>query len=282
MHDQDATSYRIQSLASWQAAAPAWERERAAIWRAARAISEWLVEHGDPQPGERVLDIACGTGDTGLLAAQRVGPSGLLLSTDRAPEMVAATGRRADELGLTNVSCRTLDAEAMDLDDGSFDVALCRWGFMLMADPLAALRETRRVLTDRGRLALAVWGAPDRNPWSSLLSGVFIERGLLPAIDPRSPGMFRLADPSVLEALLYEAGFGEVSVEEIAVRWQFASFDETWRVITSLSTSMTAAIDRLGDDEVSDIRAEAMRRCAPYSTESGVELPGVSLVAAAR
>ncbi len=282
MHDQDATSYRIQSLASWQAAAPAWERERAAIWRAARAVSEWLVDHADPQPGERVLDIACGTGDTGLLAAQRVGPSGRLLSTDRAPEMVAATGRRADELGLTNVASRTLDAEAMDLDDGSFDVALCRWGFMLMADPLAALRETRRVLTEDGRLALAVWGTPDRNPWSSVLSGVFIERGLMPSIDLRSPGMFRLADRAELEALVVEAGFGEVSVDEIAVRWQFGSFGETWRVITSLSTSMTAAINRLGDGEVAEIRAEAMRRCAPYSTDSGVQLPGVSLVAVAR
>ena len=282
MHEQEATSYRRESLETWQAAAPAWERERPLLWEAARAVSEWMIARSDPQPGERVLELACGAGDTGFLAAARIGHSGHLLSTDQAPEMVAAAQRRATELGLTNVECRTLDAERMDLPDSSFDVVLCRWGYMLMLDPLAALRETRRVLDRDGRLALAVWTDPGRNPWTSVIAGVLVERELLPKPDPAAPGMFRLGEPPVLEALVREAGFDSVEMDEVEVHWTFASFDELWRVFTSLSSMTAAALRRLESGKVDELRAEAERRCQPYRDGDGYVLPGVSLGAAVR
>ncbi|MDX6544681.1 MAG: hypothetical protein QOG02_455 [Gaiellales bacterium] len=282
MHEQEATSYRRESLETWQAAAPAWERERPLLWEAARGVSEWMVARSDPQPGERVLELACGSGDTGFLAAARIGPSGRLLATDQAPEMVAGARRRAAELGLTNAECRTLDAEQMDLPDSSFDIVLCRWGYMLMLDPLAALRETRRVLDRDGRLAVAVWTDPSRNPWTSVIAGALVERELLPKPDPTGPGMFRLGEPAVLEALVRDAGFDSVELEELEVRWRFASFDELWRVFTSLSSMTAAALGRLDSGEVDELRAEAARRCQPYRDGDGFDLPGVSLGAIAR
>jgi SAM-dependent methyltransferase len=282
VHEQEATSYRRESLETWQAAAPAWERERPLLWEAARGVSEWMVAGSDPQPGERVLELACGSGDTGFLAAARIGPTGHLLSTDQAPGMVDGARRRAAELGLTNVESRTLDAEQMDLPDRSFDVVLCRWGYMLMLDPLAALRETRRVLDRDGRLALAVWTDPSRNPWTSVIAGVLVERELLPKPDPTGPGMFRLGDPAVLEALIRDAGFDSVELEEIEVGWRFASFDELWRVFTSLSSVTAAALGKLDNADVGELRAEAERRCQPYRAGEGLVLPGVSLGAVAR
>jgi SAM-dependent methyltransferase len=282
MHEQEATSYRRESLETWRAAAPAWERERPLLWEAARGVSEWMVARTDPQPGERVLELACGSGDTGFLAAARICPSGHLVSTDQAPEMVAAAQRRAAELGLTNVECRTLDAEQMDLPDSSFDVALCRWGYMLMLDPLTALRETRRVLDRDGRLALAVWTDPSRNPWTNVIAGVLVERELLPKPDPNGPGMFRLGEPAVLEALLRDAGFDSVELEELEVHWRFASFDELWRVFTSLSSLTATALAGLEEGDVNELRAEAERRCQPYRDGNGFVLPGVSLGAIAR
>jgi SAM-dependent methyltransferase len=282
MHEQEATSCRRESLETWRAAAPAWERERPLLWEAARGVSEWMVARTDPQPGERVLELACGSGDTGFLAAARICPSGHLVSTDQAPEMVAAAQRRAAELGLTNVECRTLDAEQMDLPDSSFDVALCRWGYMLMLDPLTALRETRRVLDRDGRLALAVWTDPSRNPWTNVIAGVLVERELLPKPDPNGPGMFRLGEPAVLEALLRDAGFDSVELEELEVHWRFASFDELWRVFTSLSSLTATALAGLEEGDVNELRAEAERRCQPYRDGNGFVLPGVSLGAIAR
>jgi SAM-dependent methyltransferase len=111
-----------------------------------------------------------------------------VISTDFAPEMVDVARRQSEARGLTNVEHRVLDAERMDLDDDSVDGVVCRWGYMLMADPAAALRETRRVLRDGGRLAFAVWGAPDRNPWVAVPGMTLVQRGHMPPPEPGAPG----------------------------------------------------------------------------------------------
>src|SRR4029079_1741332 len=142
----------------WNSQAESWFRQRESMFAASRPIHEWMVDHLAPRPGGqmRVLEIAAGPGDTGFLAAKRL-DGGRLLSTDLSPFMVESARQRGEELGIKNVEYRTLDAHAMDLPDASFDGVLCRWGFMLMPDPLASLRECRRVLVPGGRLVFAVF-----------------------------------------------------------------------------------------------------------------------------
>ena len=159
----------------WDAAARGWERSRDRMWESSHAVGEGLVEMAAPAPGESVLEIAAGPGDTGFLAAELIGESGRLVATDLSTRMLAAAERRAAELGLRNVEFRQVDAQAMDLESASFDVALCRWGLMLMPDPAVALAETRRVLRPGGRLALAVWGPREANPWNTTIQGAFGE-----------------------------------------------------------------------------------------------------------
>src|SRR5262249_7240434 len=149
---------RVRS--DWNSQARAWFDQREALFAASRPIHEWLVKNLDPHDGQRVLEIAAGPGDTGFLAAKRLG-TGRLVSTDLSPEMVDSARKRGGELGIQNAEYRVLDAQAMDLPDASFDGVLCRWGFMLMPDPGAALRECRRVLTHGGRLVFAVFTGPD-------------------------------------------------------------------------------------------------------------------------
>src|SRR5437660_10244282 len=121
--------------------------------------------------------------------------------------MVAAARRESERLGLANVEHREMDAERMDLDEDSVDGVLCRWGYMLMADPAAALAETRRVLRDGGRLACCVVGTAEGNPWSSLPAGLLVDGGHLPAPQPGVPGIHALADPQRLAAMISAAGF---------------------------------------------------------------------------
>ena len=173
-----ADDYREASLRIWDEMAAGWEDHRGTVWDASRAVGEWLVDALDPQPGETVLELAAGVGDTGFTAAGRLGAEGRLITTDFSDQMVRAARRRADELGVSNAEFRTLDAERMDLDDGSVDGVLCRWGYMLMGDPSAALAETRRVLRDGGRVAFSVWGDPDQNPWASIPARALIEGAL--------------------------------------------------------------------------------------------------------
>ncbi len=144
--------YREVSYEIWEKMAPGWLRERDYMWDVSRAVGEWLVAKLEPKPGQTILELACGVGDTGFAAAGALGDDGRLIATDFSPRMLEAARTRAEELGLGNVEFRVMDAEKMDLGDDSVDGVLCRWGYMLMSDPAAAFAETRRVLRDGGRL----------------------------------------------------------------------------------------------------------------------------------
>src|SRR5687768_15578788 len=179
-----------------------------------------MVDAIDPQPGQTVLELAAGTGDTGFLAAELIEPGGTLICSDFAPEMLAAAQRRAAELGLDNVRFKQIDAESIDLEAGSLDAVLCRWGYMLMADPETALRETRRVLKPGGRVALAAWTGPQENPWSSLLGREMVRHGLAEPPQPGTPQQFAWAEPGLIEEQLASVGFvDDIHVEPVS--WTF-------------------------------------------------------------
>ena len=163
-----------QSRNVWDAMASGWELSRDAMWAFSGAVSEWLIENVNARPGQTILDIAAGLGETGFLAARQVRDSGRVIVTDFAPNMVASARRRAARLGITNAEFRELDAQRMDLPSASVDGVVCRWGFMVMTDPAAAFAEAYRVLRPGGRLAFSVFGVPESNLWASLIGQILV------------------------------------------------------------------------------------------------------------
>jgi SAM-dependent methyltransferase len=272
----DLDEYRKTSLENWDRIAPNWESERDFVMSSTGVVSERLVERLDPQPGNTVLDIAAGTGDTGFMAAERIGEDGRLVSTDFAAAMVAAARRNSEAQGLDNVEHRVLDAENMDLDDDSFDRVVARWGYMLMADPAAALAETRRVLRDDGRLSFAVWAGPDRNLWASIPAMVLVERGLIPPPEPGAPGIFAMGDPDRIRELVTGAGFGEPDIEQVEVEWRYDEVDAHWKFTLKLAGPLADVIGRLDDDERESIRTEVRSKIEPLM-QSG-EVSGITHV----
>jgi SAM-dependent methyltransferase len=268
-----------QLRTTWEALAPAWERHRSQVFEGFRPISEWLVEQVAPQPGQTILELAAGPGDTGFLAAGRLGEAGRLISTDLAQRMVESAHRGAIERGLRNVDCRVMDAQSLDLDDASVDGALCRLGFMLMPDPAAAFREARRVLRDGGRLAYAVIGSPPANQWMGLMMMALVQRGHAPAGDPFGPGgPFSLSDHDRNRALLAEAGFDEVEVTELAGAMPFESPAAYWDLQSQVGGPIPAIVAALPGDEVAEIRATVEAMVEQYATDDGYAVPS-SLVA---
>ncbi len=269
--------YRSDSYEIWQAMAAGWDRERSWMWEASRAVSEEMLTALGPERGQTILELAAGTGETGFAAARAIGPDGRLISTDFAPEMLAAARRASERLGLANVEHREMDAERMDLDDDSVDGVLCRWGYMLMADPATALAETRRVLREGGRLSLSVWGAAERNPWASLPAKALTEHtGVAPA-NPNDPGIFAMADPERVRSLVQDAGFAEPRLDEVEVRWRFEDFDAYWRYVMELAGGIAMVLQAMPETDREAVRKVVERATGDYRVDGGLELPGVAL-----
>jgi SAM-dependent methyltransferase len=277
----DVEDYRRTSQDVWEAMAPGWERWREQLVEALTPVREWLISELGPQPGETVLELGAGVGDTGFEAAAILGEGGRLISTDFSPEMVEVARRRGTELGLGNVEYRLIDAERIELDSGSVDGVLCQSTYMLMADPAAALADTRRVLRPRGRLALSVWGAPERNPWASIGGMILVERGRIPPPEAEAPGVFSMSSEERTKALLDGAGFGSVRTEEVLVRFAFRDLDDYERWVIDVAGPFAMVLRGLPEDEREVLRARLREAFVPFATDGGYELPGVALCAIA-
>lgn len=265
----DLDRYRERSLATWQWIADNWAREREFLLRNTAPVSLRLVERLEPRPGETVLDIACGTGDTGFLAAEMIEPGGRLIETDFSSEMLARAEENARERGIGNAEFRVLNAEEMDLADGVADRVVCRFGYMLMADPARALRETRRVLRDGGRLAFAVWSAPEENEWASAPARELVARGHLDPPQPGDPGIFALAGPERISALLAQAGFEEHAIEQVAFAWEYSSPAEHWEMTMGLAGPLAEALGELPEGEREAIRSAVAERIGALMERHG-------------
>ena len=254
-----------------------WERSRSEREKSAAPVTEWLVRELAPKPGDTVLELAAGQGDVGFEIAAVLGKSGRLISSDFSPAMAEIARRRSAELGLTNVEHRILDAEQIELADDSVDGVLCRWGYMLMPDPPAALAETRRVLRSGGRLAFSVWSSGARNPWISVAARILVARGHMPPPEPGEPGMFVLGDEEVLRRLVENAGFENARIEDVAVHSNYPSVDEYVRRSSEMGGMFSRAWAQAREEEQERMKDELREAFAPFAVDSGYELPGVSL-----
>jgi ubiquinone/menaquinone biosynthesis C-methylase UbiE len=269
MADNVATD-RVRKI--WDRQAGSWYEQRERMLAATRPVHDWLVEHLDPKPGQRILEIAAGPGDTGFMAAQRLG-NGRLVSTDLAPSMVEAARQRGAELGIDNADYEVLDAQAMHFPDASFDGAICRWGFMLMPAPAAALAESWRVLMPGGRLAFAVFTAPDENPFASIPARILIDAGHLPR--PTSdfqPGILALGDRSRLQALLDASRFTSTEIEAVEMEWTFTDPDDYWTFLVDL-TALGPLVASLSGAARADVRTAIDERLTRFRRKDGIVLP---------
>jgi SAM-dependent methyltransferase len=278
----DRVEYKRTSLENWDTMAPGWERMRERLERFTSSVSEWMVEALDPQPGDVVLELAAGPGDTGFIVAARLGDEGRLISSDFSSEMVDVARRRAAQLGLKNVAHSVIDAEEIPLEDDTVDGVLCRFGFMLMPDPEAAIGEVHRVLRPGGGLVLAVWSTAERNPWVTIAGRILAELGLVPLPEPDAPGPFLLADSERLRGLLEGGGFDAERIEEVPVLITYDDVDD-FIAVSSQTSGMLSKIWRdASSEELETIVSRLAEGFAPFAVDGGYAFPGVAVVASAR
>ncbi len=275
-------SISIPPAQLWDGAAAAWERHAALVDSHTAAATRLMLERAEVAPGDLVLDLAAGPGGAGLAAAAITGPSGWVVLSDVAPEMVAAAARRAG--ALPQVSTMVCDLADIAADDATFDAVLCRHGLMFAADPTAAVDEITRVLRPGGRLAAATWAARGDNPWLGLLLDAVGAQFDMAFPPPGLPGPFALDDPALLADTLTAGGLADVTVEHVRTPMHVASLDAWWAQVPELAGPLAQALAGMEDDVRAEIRARACASAAAVARRvaDGLVLDGEILVAAGR
>lgn len=262
---------RVQRY-GWDLAAadyePLWQKQLACAQAA-------LISHASLIPGERVLDVACGTGLVAFAAARAVGAGGRVVGIDLSDRMVDASRRRAVQLGLSNTSFARMDAERLELADASFDVALCALGLMYVPDPEQALFELRRVVRPQGRIALAVWGERARCGWAALFGIVDAE-----VASDVCPLFFHLGQHDTLARLCADAGLDVLAQQRIGTTLDYADTDEACRAAL-VGGPVALAWSRFADPVRSRVRALYADALDPWRHGHGYRVPAEFVVVAA-
>lgn len=235
-----------------------------------------LVERVPPRPGQRVLDVACGTGALTRLVAERVGQSGTVVGSDVSPAMLA-TARRA--LGHLPIEWREADAVALPFSAGSFDIVFCQQGLQFMPDRPASLREMRRVLARGGWLGLAVWGPQEENLTYHALGNV-LARHVGPQAGRLPP--HALGDVSLVHRLVAEAGFDQIEIQHETVEVRWPSVEAMLRATAAAAGPMMAALSALGANERAALVDEFAADVAAFVSEAGFVYPLTTNVVIAR
>ncbi len=261
---------------------PTWVKYREQLDAQIRELGLAALDRLSPKPGERILDIGCGCGDTVLQLAAAVGDTGHVTGIDISRPMLEVAQHRAEQQGFTNITFKELDAQEAPLPNAGYDALYSRFGVMFFDDPEKAFRNLHASLRPGGRLAFVCWRTIQENPW--MLEPFKAAQSVLPPIpasDPLAPGPYALANPDRLERLLHQADFRHTTIERY----------DTWVGGQSLddATQLSLKVGPLGTvlrenphylDSVTDVVRLALQ---PYNTDSGVQMrAGVWLVTASQ
>jgi SAM-dependent methyltransferase len=262
-------------LQNWVRSAPHWSAHADRIAAMTSGVTAGLLRRLRPAPGQRLLDVAAGTGDPSLRLAELVGPSGEVLATDGVPGMLETLAQRAAARGLRNLRTLHVVAEQLDLPAASFDGACSRFGVMFFADAARAAERVRRALRPGGRLVLAAWGARDENPYFTLPNATFEELGLPDPAPAGARTVFECSAPGRLAGLLADAGFADVQEDRVRLRLPLPDTPPEHLLdrLTELSHRVAERTGPLDAATRARLAARLAQHAAPFARDGGLDFP---------
>jgi SAM-dependent methyltransferase len=263
-------------------AAAAWQRGASLRAASMRAPTDLMLDLAELQPGYRVLDVAAGSGEQTIAAAQRVGPTGSVLATDISGPMLELAAADATAAGIRHFETLVSNAEDLQLPPVSFDAAISRNGLMFVPDLRRALDAIYAALKPGRRLAAIVWSGRDTNPYTAIPQEIMqqIRPGLLDSTG--MPKAFALAAPGALEAAVESAGFEDVTVRRVPIERRFPSAAALAHSMRTTFSPMSSVVQSLNADEQDRAWSAIERGFARFEGRDGCVVPGESLVGACR
>jgi SAM-dependent methyltransferase len=272
----------------WNArAGAAWIRQQQRTDRQLESFGHALMAKLEPRPGERVLDVGCGCGQTTIELGQRVAPGGAVVGVDISDEMLAYARSRAVREGAQNVEFVHADAERAPFEDGKYDVVFSRFGVMFFENAQNAFENLRRALTSKGRLGFVCWQAFERNPWSRLplraVQDALQIRELPPLFIEGSRGPFAFADPDLVRGILEGAGFRGIAIDRFETQMRVGASTALDDIVEYASEIGPAArLIAAQDPELRPRGVAALRECfASLLTAEGVVLDAAAFLVTA-
>ena len=256
-----------------------WHRGKAHRAEVTGQANEMMLDLADLRRGDRVLDVAAGTGDQTLMAARRVGPTGYVLATDISTSMLNIAAGALRDAGVKNVETRVMDAENIDLDANSFDAVICRMGLMLFSNPVKALVEMRRVVKPARKVVVLVLSSEEKNPYLGIPLAIVRPEGKTSSRTNGDRGAFALGGPGVLEDAYRRAAFFDVAVHVVNIQRRFASTTDAIRMmkeffapfVHDLMNELSAAERELAWSEIE-------RQLGRFDSPDGFEIPSEVLI----
>ena len=270
-----ADEIRDSQRATWAGLSAGWEKWDSVIMDQLAPVGAAIIDHLDIGPDHQHLDIAAGTGEPGLSIA-KLAPSGRVVITDLAAEMLEAAARRARAQGITNIETQVCSADDLPFDDATFDGVSVRFGYMFFPDMVKATAEFERVLKPGGRLCSSVWVRPDENPWTAIAMAAIATEVMVPPPDPDRPYIFRCAAPGFVSSLYEGAGLRDVAEWDVDVELVTQSPAEYWDVISEHVSPAVAALRQVDEPARQRIRAAAIAKVRAFERDGNVRVPGVA------
>ncbi|WP_374575624.1 class I SAM-dependent methyltransferase [Phenylobacterium sp.] len=275
------SSANADMIAYWNVQAGAtWAAQQERLDRQLEPLGLKAIAALDPKPGERILDVGCGCGQSSLELAERVGPEGKVMSVDISQPMLAIARRRAAEAGAGQIQFVEADAQTYAFEPRKLDAAFSRFGVMFFDDPVAAFRNIASALTPGGRLAFVCWRELALNGWMATPFAAVLP--LIPPPElppPHAPGPFAFADADRLRAVLQAAGFGEISITPHDQMVGANDLETT--VELSLRVGPLGAILREQPQLLPKVEDAIRKALEPHVTKRGVYLPSATWIVTA-
>ena len=281
----NADGPNAEQIQYWnETSGPKWVELEARLDEQIAPLGLAAIEAAGVRPGERVLDVGCGCGQTSLQLAERVGPSGSVTGVDITTVMLERARARADEAKLPSASFLNADAQTFAFEVGGFDLIFSRFGVMFFSGPTAAFANLRRALAPGGRLTFVCWQSLANNEWMSVTIAAVAKHVTLPVPVPGAPGPFTFADTDRVRGILEDAGFGELAFaprEESLLLGGGSDLDSAVDFSLRMGPAAAALRNSRGDipaELVGDVR----KALAPHATDEGVRMSCAVWIVTAR